>query len=428
MPNAQAESAKLLPFTFLILITLLLLTACAGAPIETPAAPTPTPTTQPTGRGAGDTLRLFYRQSPTTLNPHLTTSLKDVDAARITYEPLASFDRDGNLVPFLAAEIPSLENGGVAEDGMSVTWKLKEGVQWSDGEPFTAGDARFTFEYITNPEVSAASASTYEVVKDVEAVDDYTVKVHFKEPNPAWPLVFVGVQGMILPRHIFEPYNGPNADQAPANEMPIGTGPYRVVKFQPEGVLFLGSDLIETRRIVYEPNPHFREEDKPWFSRVELKGGSDNTEAIYAVLQSNEADFAWNLILQDAEQIEQLEALGYGKVIANPGSRVERILLNRSDPNQATDDGEQSSIEFPNPFLSDKRVRQAINYAVDRDAIAQLSGLAFPTSNNLVSPAIYDSPNTSYEYNPEKAAALLDEAGWIDSDNDGIRDKDGQEM
>ncbi len=415
--------------TYLIPLLVLLLAACASAvkpPTELPApASTPAP---PSERSAGDTLRLFYRQSPTILNPHLTTSLKDIDAARITYEPLASFNRNGELIPFLAAEIPSLENGGVAKDGTWVTWKLKQGLQWSDGRPFTADDVRFTFEYITNPDVGAASASTYEVVKSVETPDDHTVKIIFKAPNPAWQLVFVGVQGMILPRHIFEPYNNANAAQSPANEMPVGTGPYRVVKFQPEGVLFLGSDLIETKRIVYEPNPYFREKDKPWFSRVELKGGSDNIEAIYSVLQSNEADFAWNLILKDAAEIERLEALGYGRVIANPGSRVERILLNRTDPNKATADGEQSSLQFPNPFFSDKRVRQAINYAVDRNAIANLSGLAFPTGNNLVSPAMYNSPNTHYEFNLEKSAALLDEAGWIDHDGDGIRDKNGLKM
>ncbi len=98
-----------------------------------------------------DTLRLFYWQAPTIVNPHLSPGTKDLSASRIVYEPLASFDANGELIPFLAAEIPSLENGGVAVDGKSVTWTLKEGVKWADGTPFTADDVLFTYRYIINP-------------------------------------------------------------------------------------------------------------------------------------------------------------------------------------------------------------------------------------------------------------------------------------
>ena len=103
-------------------------------------------------RGAGDTLRLLYWQAPTVVNPHLSIGTKDLSASRIVYEPLASFDAEGELIPFLAAEIPSLQNGGVARDGRSVTWMLKSGIKWADGEPFTAADVSFTFEYATNPD------------------------------------------------------------------------------------------------------------------------------------------------------------------------------------------------------------------------------------------------------------------------------------
>ena len=120
-------------------------------------------------RGAGGTLRLFYWQAPTIINPHLSAGTKDLSASRITYEPLASYDEAGTLVPFLAAEIPSLENGGVAADGRSVTWRLKQGVQWSDGEPFTADDVVFTYEYVANPEVASTSAAVYAGVERVEA-------------------------------------------------------------------------------------------------------------------------------------------------------------------------------------------------------------------------------------------------------------------
>jgi len=129
-------------------------------------------------------LKLLYWQAPTILNPHLSTGFKDAEAARITLEPLASFNNAGELIPFLAAEIPSAENGGVAADGKSVTWKLKQDVKWSDGTPFTAQDVVFTYEFLSNPKVGAVSAGTYEVVESVEAIDDYTVKINFKEVIP----------------------------------------------------------------------------------------------------------------------------------------------------------------------------------------------------------------------------------------------------
>lgn len=420
-------------YVLILLLTVTLLTACADQashPPETPVKAEATPTPKLSGRGAGDTLYILSWQAPSILNPHLTTAHKDWDPSRVTYEPLASVDKDGNLVPFLAAEIPSLENGGVAADSKSVTWKLKRDVKWSDGEPFTADDVLFTYQFIRNPDVKSTSVNAYDTVKDVEVIDDYTVKVNFKDVNPAWALPFVGTQGMILPRHKFEDYNGSNARKAPANLMPVGTGPYQVVEpgIKPQEVLFLGNELIQTNKIVFEPNPFFREEDKPFFSQVEWKGGSHVNEAARLVLQAGDVDFASNLQV-DADKLAQLEAVGKGKVLSVFGPYVERILLNRTDPNKPTEDGERSSLQFPHPFFSDKKVRQAFAYAIDRDAIARLYGPAGrPTSNILVAPEAYASPNTTYEFNLEKAAALLDEAGWVDTDGDGIRDKDGIRM
>jgi peptide/nickel transport system substrate-binding protein len=408
-----------------------LLTACAGPASGVAPRPSATPTTvpaRPEGRGAGDTLRILFWQAPKILNPHLTTGSADWAASRVTYEPLASYDTDGSLVPFLAAEIPSLENGEVAPDGKSVTWKLKQDVRWSDGEPFTAQDVRFTYDFIKNSDTGATTSGTYSAVDSVEVIDDYTVKVHFNQVNPAWSLPFVGVQGLILPKHIFESYNGANAAQAPANLLPVGTGPYRVVKFKPEEVLFLGNNLIETNKIVYEPNPFFRESDKPYFSRVELKGGGTVGEAARSVLQVGDVDYANNLQIDAATQ-QRLEAGGKGKILAPFGAFVERILLNRTDPDKATAEGERSSVQFPNPFFDDPKVRQAFAFAIDRDAITKLYGrTGTPTSNVLVSPDKFQSPNTSFEFNLDKAAALLDEAGWVRPNGDGIRTKDGVKL
>ncbi|MFS8884421.1 peptide ABC transporter substrate-binding protein [Synechococcus sp. R55.3] len=364
---------------------------------------------------ADDTLRLLYWQAPTLLNPHLSTGTKDFEASRLVYEPLASFDARGEMVPFLAAEIPSIENGGVAKDLTSVTWKLKSGVTWADGEPFTAEDVVFTYEYVSNSEVGAITSEYYADVASVEAVDPTTVKITFKKPTVAWFVPFVGSNGMIIPKHIFKDYNGPNSREAPANLAPIGTGPYITEEVRPGDV------------IVYVANKNFREEGKPFFKRVELKGGGDATSAARAVLQTGDADYAWNTQVE-AAVLAQLEATGIGRVIPKPGPSMERIVINFSDPN-VEKDGQRSHKDVPHPFLTDLNVRKALSLAVDRQTTAdQIYGVAgTPTNDYVLSPENLRA-NAPWEFNLEKAAALLDEAGWVDSNNNGIRDKGGVEM
>ena len=374
-------------------------------------------------RGTCGPLRLLFWQAPTTTNPHLSIGIKDLSASRIVYEPLASFDADGGLIPFLAAEIPSLENGGVAADGRSVTWKLKPNLKWADGAPFTADDVLFTFEYASSANVGATSRATYRIVRNVEVIDDLTVKVHFKDVNPAWALPFVGVNGMIIPRHLFGKYAGANAQDAPANRKGTGTGAYRVVKFTEEDILIIGEDVVSTIKIVYEPNPFFREIDKPCFERVALQGGGDALTAAKAVFRDGVVDYGYNLQVA-VDILQELEAQGKGTLIAPPTAKTERIMINFSDPNRETGDGERSSVEFPHPFLTDKRVRQAISLGIDRKAISKLYGkVGRVATNMLISPTRYNSPNTTWEFNLEKAASILDQAGWIDTDGDGVREK-----
>ncbi|NEP45547.1 MAG: peptide ABC transporter substrate-binding protein, partial [Okeania sp. SIO2H7] len=247
----------------------------------------------------------------------------------------------------------------------------------------------------------------------ITAIDPTTVEIIFNEPNPAWYLVFTGTGGMVLPKHIYQDYNGANVREAPANLMPVGTGPYRVTEFKPGDV------------IVFEANPNFRDADSVGFSRVELKGGGDATSAARAVLQTGDADFGYNLQVE-ASILETLT--GAGQVVATLGSDMERILLNQTNPNP--DSGERSVLDNPHPFLTDPVVRQAMNLALDRDTIAtQLYGpTGEATANVVVSPKKYASTNTTYEYDPEKAIALLEEGGWVDSNGNGTRDKDGVEL
>ena len=412
----------------ILLLGIALLLAACDALTEQPEKATLEPTspspTKAGGRGAGDTLRILLWDAPSTLNPHLSSARKDDQVGRIVYEPLASFDKEGELIPFLAAVIPSL-----AKDGKSVTWKLKQGVRWSDGEPFTADDVRFTYEFVTNPGVGSPSAVVYDTVKSVLVIDDYTVKINFKEVNPAWWIPFVGARGVILPEHKFEAFNGPNVTQAPANKVPVGTGPYQVV---PPGIeaqesVFLGSRLIQTIKIVFAPNPFFREAHKPYFSRIELRGGSEPGEAARLVLQTDQVDYAWNLVVSPAE-LSGLSAQAEGQIITYFGTTVEQIEFNWTDPYKETEAGERSSLQFPHPIFTDT-VRQALAHAIDRKTILALYGATGQaTSHILVSPPQYQSDKSFYEFDLQKAAALLDEAGWKDSDRDGIRDKHGVKL
>jgi len=418
---------------FIGLISMITMAGCGGAPATPPSTVVPTevvskaPTVAALTRGQGGTLTLLYFQAPTIVNPHLSPGTKDLSASRITYEPLASFDKDSKLIPFLAAEAPSLENGQVAADGTSVTWKLRQDIKWADGEPFTADDVLFTYQYIMNPNVKSSSAGSYSEVESVEALDDYTIKVNFKQPTAVWYAPFVGPFGMIIPRHIFEAYNGANFADAAANLQAIGTGPYFVSEYRKEDVLIIGGNAVSTVKIIYEINPYYREPNKPFFSKVELQGGGDLNLAGQAS-KEGAVDFAWNLTLPE-DTLVDIESGGKMRVVSLPSSFVERIMINFTDPNQETADGERSSLQFPHPFLSDLQVRQAISMAINREAIAAPHGRGGKlTTNILAEPSFYASPNNAFEHNPQRAAELLEEAGWIDSNEDGVREKDGLEL
>lgn len=367
---------------------------------------------KPTKAGGGGTLKLLWWQAPTLLNPHFAVGTKDQDGSRLFYEPLAAWNADGNLIPILAAEIPSLENGGLARDGKSVTWKLKQGVQWHDGKPFTADDVVFNWEYARDPATAATTSGSYTEVK-VEKIDDYTVKVLFAEPTPFWADSFVGNPGMIIPKHVFGDYAGAKSREAPANLKPVGTGPYVFREFRP-------GDLVTGVR-----NTNYHMPNRPHFDAVEMKGGGDATSAARAVLQTGEYDMAWNLQVQD-DVLKRLENGGKGVVQTANSTNIEHIQFNFTDPNVEID-GERASIKTKHPTLSDPVVRKAISLLIDRDSVEKhiygRTGLA--TVNYVTNPERFRSRNTTYELNVDKAAKLLDDAGWKPG-ADGIRAKDGK--
>ena len=308
---------------------------------------------KPTKAGGGGALRTLFWQAPTLLNPHFAVGAKDAEGCRIFYEPLAAWDPEGNLVPMLAAEIPDIENGGVASDGMSVTWKLKTGVEWHDGRLFTADDVVFNWEYAADPATAATTIGDYRDVT-VEKLDAHTVRVRFAKPTPFWAGVFVASGGMIIPKHLFEPYKGANSRDASANLKPVGTGPYRFVEFTP-------GDLVRGER-----NPAYHVANRPHFDTIELKGGGDAVSAARAVIQTGEYDYAWNMQVED-EILRKLEGTGSAKGRAEivESRAIEHIQLNSADP-WTEIDGERSSPKSKHPLLNDPAVRQALRLLVDR--------------------------------------------------------------
>jgi peptide/nickel transport system substrate-binding protein len=368
---------------------------------------------KPTRRGGGGTLRLLLWQGPTLLNPHFATGSKDEEGSRVFHEPLAAWDRDGNLVPILAAEIPSRANGGLAADGRTVTWKLKRGVTWHDGQPFTADDVVFNWQYATDPATAAVTSGTYQGVQRLERVDAHTVRVLFERPTPFWPGGFCSVP--IIARHLFAAFSGAKSREAPANLRPVGTGPYRFVEFRPGDTL------------VGELNPNYHLPNRPHFDRIEIKGGGDAVSAARAVLQTGEFDYAWNLQVED-EVLTRLEAGGRGSVAIQPSGSIEHIQLNAADPWTEVE-GERAHPKSRHPIFSDAAVREALALLVDRASIQRFiygrTGEATP--NYLNNPVRFRSPNRQMTFSLERANALLDGAGWVRG-RGGMRAKGGQPL
>ncbi len=374
----------------------------------------PEATYKPTKAGGGGLLKVLWWQGPTLLNPHFAVGTKDQDGSRVFYEPLASWDEEGNLRATLAAELPSRENGGLAADGKSVIWKLKQGVRWHDGKPFTADDVVFNWEYARNPATSATTIGSYNKIT-VEKVDDHTVRILFPGPTPFWADPFVGAPGMIIPKHLFEAYAGDKSRDAPANLAPVGTGPYKFKSFRPGDQV---SGVINTD--YHKPN-------RPYFDAFEMKGGGDAVSAARAVLQTGEYDYAWNMQVED-EVLGRLERGGKGRVRVTESAGIEHIQCNFTDPWTEVD-GERSSLKTKHPTLTDPAVRQALSLLLDQDSIQKyiFGRTGIGTSNFVTNPKQYRSKNTTKEFSIEKAIGVLEQADWKPGP-DGIRVKDGKAL
>jgi peptide/nickel transport system substrate-binding protein len=255
---------------------------------------------------------------------------------------------------------------------------------------------------------------SYQNIK-VQKLDSHTVKVLFDKPTPFWADPFVGTRGMLIPKHLFEQFKGDKSRDAPTNLKPVGTGPYRFVDFKP-------GDMVRGQL-----NPNYHLANRPHFDTIEMKGGGDAVSAARAVIQTGEFDFAWNMQVED-EVLKRLEEGGRGRAEIYTGGNIEFIQINNTDP-WKTVDGERSHAKTPHPIFTDKAVREALNLLVDRGSVQQhiygRTGVA--TANFLNAPERVRSKNTKFEFNPDKAAQILEAAGWKRG-SDGIRTKDGKKL
>ena len=349
-------------------------------------------------RGQGDQLRIIWWQAPSLLSPHLNG---DSSASSLSLEPLLTYFPGEILGPVLLETVPSIENGQLAADLLSVTLQLRAGVVWSDGTPVTANDIAFTWAWIVNPDNASTSFELWKNISGVQVVDDLNALITFANPIVNWFEPFVGsLYGTIYPSHVF------NNDPANKNEAfglaPIGTGPFKVDSFSPND------------QVTFSINDLYREPNKPYFSSVLFKGGGDAVSAGRAVVQTGEFDFAWNVQAEPAV-IQDLRDNGTsGTIIQTTGTTLEAIYLNFSDPRTEVD-GQRSEKNTPHPILSDLAVRQALNLSIQRELIAgEFYGDGeLATANQFTGLDFFESPNTSWEFNLEKAAQTLEAGGWV---------------
>jgi peptide/nickel transport system substrate-binding protein len=419
--------------TSFLTVTLALLAACVAQPgavsivqtvevekvveVEKEVVVTATPSP-----GGGQIIYALY-QEPEILNPYIATQTASGEANSPVIEGLLSVDPDGNFYPVLAEEVPTVENGLVSEDGLQITYNLKQDVLWSDGQPFTCADVVHTYRSIIHPLSGAVSTTGYvnitppkdiatlmenpeaEVEEDpsdgggVVCLDDHTVQITFAEFYAAYLSMF----DAIMPAH---------ATGAPANMQkwvynwhPVGTGPFKI------------QEWVSGDHITYIPNENYRDyPDKPKLDKLIVRI-IPSREVGKALIRTGEIDILWDLTEADVPEFEDVP-----EVVVNlrPSPGTERLVLNLANPElDATDD----PVNNPHWALGDLRVRQAIQYAIDKEFINQqlLYGLAKVGTNELnngwAKVELEPSP-----YDPDQAATLLEEAGWIDEDGDGVRE------
>ena len=348
---------------------------------------------------AGGTLNYLLYEDPDTLNPVLgQTSIAGQVSAAIS-EGLAENDPDGNFVPILAAELPTLDNGGVSEDLTTVTWKLKPDVKWSDGQPFTSEDVKFTWQAAVDPANGTIQASKYELVKDIQTPDPLTAVVTYSEFNAGYLDQF----NWILPKHAA----GAISDMAnwEFNRNPIGTGPFKL------------KEWVAGDHLTVVKNENYREAGKPNLEQINFLVVPSEEARTAMMIEEDAQIMLW--AGDDAEEQIEDARVATGRIA--PGIWVLELRFNLSKPFD-NDPGPTP----PHPILGDVRVRQAMTMAIDRQRINKeiLEGRVFDIDSPLAVGWL-DCQVEPWSADPEGAKRLLDEVGWRDDNGDGIREAHG---
>jgi len=393
---------KITGVVMVIILIVSLVVACAPKPTPAPEE------AKPGAEKQGGTLVMGFYQEPETLNPYIRTQTVASVAGKLFERGLIYADPDGNFVPDLVKEVPTVQNGGVSEDGLTITYHLKEGIVWSDGDPFDCEDVKFTWEAIMHPESGAVSTSGYKDMESVTCPDPYTVVVKYKKFYAPYLTRF----GSILPSHLgLDPAK---MTEWEINRNPLSLGPFVMKEW------VSGDHMTVVRNEKYEK---WATEGKPYLDSIVLRW-IDSREVGKELIKTGELDFVWDLIEADIPEVQKWEGV---KLSNPPSTGTERLVLNLRDPEVDAPCRDRLVKEgLWHWALGDLRVRQAIQYGINKQEIVDklLYGLAtVGTTEHNLGWAKGNIPPS--EYNPEKARKLLEEAGWIDQDGDGIRECHG---
>ena len=342
-------------------------------------------------------LRMAGREQPDNLNPLLGTQTVVTDLSMFWAGYLFNWSDRNELVPELARRIPTTENGDISRDGLRITYQLRRGVHWQDGALFTADDVIYTWEQMLNPANLVVSRFGYDLISRIDKRDDYTIDVHLKKrfaPFVATFFTMANHTNCILPKHLLARY--PDINRVPYNSMPIGTGPFRIAKYDKgSSITFVANDGY------WRGAPKLRRID---YRIIE----SDNT--MLTLLRTHEVDFYYRAA---ESQAPSLQGIPGTRIVISPFTRFADLGLNGA-----------------NPALADVRVRRALAYALDRKALVQKVTHGVAELGDSDQPSFFWAYNphvTRYPYDPKRAAALLDEAGWYRGAG-GVRTKDGQPL
>jgi peptide/nickel transport system substrate-binding protein len=368
----------------------------------TPAGPTGTQGTAPAASEApvrGGTAIVAIWQEPSTLAPHYANQTVTSIVNYGVVEGLAATSNEGEYVPKLAAKVPTVGNGGAVVKGnkLDVTWELRPGIKWSDGQPLTSADIKYTWEiWMKDPKVN--NRTGFSEIESIDITNETTAVVHYKSIYAPYPLNFSD----LMPKHLLEK----EADISKTDYIrrPLGTGPYKVTEFK------AGDSITLEKNAAYRGAP-----DKPYLDKIIFKS-VPSSEVALAQLKAGEVHAMWNITESQTPDVEKESALALQVV---PGPTVERIELNTAQNRENTD---PSSVH---PVLGDIEVRKALLYSTPKQQL--IDKLLFGKGKVGTSPvsqgwAAYREPQEGYD--PAKANAALDRAGWAKG-ADGIRSKGG---